>query len=151
MIYPEIVTSLKEGIIEEFELKTSEKLMLEVKELDNFFKKDELYSNFSPEDWDISKEYLETLRETGIVNMFGAPPYLYAPLEWIEDQVKWMDLSDDREEAMDKLRELHPKMQSALINAAISSLGDSEYSLPKINSKIQKFALWIVEENFSNW
>jgi hypothetical protein len=62
-----------------------------------------------------------------------------------------MDLSDDREEAMDKLRELHPKMQSALINVAISSLGDSEYSLPKINSKIQKFALWIVEENFSNW
>lgn len=151
MIYPEIVTSLKEGIIEEFELKTSEKLMLEVKELDNFFKKDELYSNFSPEDWDISKEYLETLRETGIVNMFGAPPYLYAPLEWIEDQVKWMDLSDDREEAMDKLRELHPKMQSALINAAISSLGDSEHNLSKINSKIQRFALWIVEENFRNW
>ncbi len=150
MIFPEIVTTLGESITEEYELVGDAKLVYEVNELDRMYKMDEIYSNLVPQDWDTIKEYLEQLRLTGVVNMFGAAPYLYAPLEWIKDQTKWKDLSDKAEEAMEKLEELHPEVQSIMINLGIKVAGEGA-ELSKINNVIGRLASKITSETFRFW
>ena len=151
MTYPEIVTTVKEDALHEMTLTKKSKLIQESKELDKMFRRDDAYSNIKPEDWDIIKQYLEFLRQSGIVNMFQAAPFLYAPLEWITDQAKWKDLDEYSEAALDSLIELNPQVQGIMVNAAIKSLGDKDFDVSEVNSKLRKISIHVLEDLFQNW
>jgi polyphosphate kinase 2 len=151
MTYPEIVTTVKEDALHEMTLTKKSKLIQESKELDKMFRRDDAYSNISPKDWDIIKQYLEFLRQSGIVNMFQAAPFLYAPLEWITDQAKWKDLDEYSEAALDSLIELNPQVQGIMVNAAIKSLGDKDFDVSEVNSKLRKISIHVLEDLFQNW
>jgi len=127
------------------------KLIQESKELDKMFRRDDAYSNISPKDWDTLKQYIEFLRKSGIVNMFQAASFLYAPLEWIMDQAKWKDMDEYSEAAFESLVELQPEIQSIMVNATIKSMGDDEFDVLKINNKLKKIATHVIEDLFENW
>ena len=86
MIFPEIVTTVTEGIYEEFTPTKNSKLLNEVNKLDDIFSKAEIYDLLSVDEWETVNQFFRDLRDTGIVNMFAAAPYIYAPWDWIEDQ-----------------------------------------------------------------
>jgi polyphosphate kinase 2 len=151
MTYPEIVTTVKEDALHEMTLTKKSKLIQESRELETMFRRDDAYSNIKPEDWDIIKQYLEFLRQSGIVNMFQAAPFLYAPLDWITDQAKWKDLDEYSEAALDSLIELNPQVQGIMVNAAIKSLGDKDFDVSEVNSKLRKISIHVLEDLFQNW
>jgi polyphosphate kinase 2 len=151
MTYPEIVTTVKEDALHEMTLTKKSKLIQESRELETMFRRDDAYSNIKPEDWDTIKQYLEFLRQSGIVNMFQAAPFLYAPLEWITDQAKWKDLDEYSEAALDSLIELNPQVQGIMVNAAIKSLGDKDFDVSEVNSKLRKISIHVLEDLFQNW
>lgn len=151
MTFPEIVTTVKEGIFEEVSMNEKQKLLNEVDNLSKYFKNDDLYSNMEVGDWDTIKNFLNDLRESGITNMFGAAPYIYAPWGWIQDQYKWLDLSDKQEEAIQRMKTSHEIARNTLIRVTLKSLGNDIDDLSKVNSKISKLATKIVGELFENW
>ena len=51
------------------------------KEYDYFSKNPDVFENF---DWRFFREFLYKLRETGVINMFQARPFLYSGKEWID-------------------------------------------------------------------
>ena len=151
MTYPEIVTTVKEDALHEMTLTKKSKLIQEANVLNSMFERDDAYSNIEPKDWDTLKDYLEFLRQSGIVNMFQAPVFLYAPLEWIQDQAKWKNLDEYSEAAFENLIELQPKIQSIMVNAAIKSIKDGDFDVNKINRKLQKISRYVIEDLFQNW
>ena len=151
MTFPEIVTTVKEGVFEELILNKKELLLKEVNNLDKYFNKDSLYSNIEVGEWDVIKDFLNDLRESGIVNMFSSSQYIYAPWEWIEDQTKWIDLSDKQEEAIERMKSSHEMSRNTLINITLRSLGDKEFDMNQVNRTIQKLANMVVSELFENW
>ena len=151
MTYPEIVTTVKEDALHEMTLTKKSKLIQESRELETMFRRDDAYSNIEPKDWDTIKQYLEFLRKTGIVNMYQAAPFLYAPLEWITDQAKWKDLDEYSEAALEGLIELNPQVQGIMVNAAIKSLGDKDFDVSEVNSKLRKISIHVLEDLFQNW
>lgn len=151
MVFPEIVTTVTEGLYEEFSLNNNGKLLSEVKKLDNMMNRSEIYDFMSVDEWNSVNQFFRDLRETGIVNMFGAAPYLYAPWEWIEDQYKWLDLSVEQEDAIEKLKLSHEKGRNALIRAAMQSVGDENLDINAINRKIQKLSTMILTDLFENF
>jgi primosomal protein N' len=151
MTFPEIVTTVKEGVFEELTLNKKELLLKEVNNLDKYFNKDSLYSNIEVGEWDVIKDFLNDLRESGIVNMFSSSQYIYAPWEWIEDQTKWIDLSDKQEEAIERMKSSHEMARNTLINITLRSLGDKEFDMNQVNRTIQKLANMVVSELFENW
>jgi hypothetical protein len=151
MTYPEIVTTVKEDALYEMTLTKKSKLIQESNELDKMFSRDDAYSNIEPKDWDTIKQYLEFLRQSGIVNMFQAASFLYAPLEWIMDQAKWKDMDEYSEAAFDSLIDLQPQVQSIMVNAAIKSIGNDEFDVSTINRKLIKIANHVIIDLFENW
>jgi polyphosphate kinase len=151
MTFPEIVTTVKEGIFEEMSITKKQRLLNEVDNLSNYFKNDDLYSNMEVGDWDAIKNFLNDLRESGITNIHAAAPYIYAPWEWIQDQYKWLDLSDKQEEVIQRMETSHEIARNTLIMVTLKSLGDDADDLRKINNKIGKLATKIVLELFENW
>ena len=151
MTYPEIVTTVKEDALHEMTLTKKSKLIQESHELETMFRGDDAYSNIEPKDWDTIKQYLEFLRQSGIVNMFQSAPFLYAPLEWITDQAKWKDLDEYSEAALESLIELNPQVQGIMVNAAIKSLGDKDFDVSEVNSKLRKISIHVLEDLFQNW
>jgi polyphosphate kinase 2 len=150
MIFPEIVTTVTEGIYEEFTPTKNSKLINEVNRLDDIFSKAEIYDLLSVDEWETVNQFFRDLRDTSIVNMFAAAPYIYAPWDWIEDQYKWLDLSDDQEDAISRLKLSHDKARNTIIRAALKSVGDSD-NLNKINRKVQELSQKILTDLFQNY
>lgn len=121
--------------------------------LDDYFSRDDLYTHFPPSGWDVTTKYLEALRNTGIVNMFGASPYLYSPWEWIEDKAKWEDLDESQEESLEIMRKSHPEVQSLIIQTAMNILGekDADFDIGKINSMVRKVAGWVMSDFYRSY
>jgi primosomal protein N' len=126
-------------------------LLNEVDNLNKFFNRDVLYSNIEVNEWDIIKNFLDDLRNSGIVNMWASPPYLYAPWEWIQDQTKWLDLSDEQEDAIERLKSSHEEARNTLINITLRSFNNKDFEMNQFNRKLQKLATMVVSELFEHW
>lgn len=150
MVFPEIVTTVTEGIYEELTPTKNSKLLNEVSRLDDIFSKAEIYDLLSVDEWETVNQFFRDLRDTSIVNMLGAAPYIYAPWDWIEDQYKWLDLSDNQEDAISRLKLSHDKARNTIIRAALKSVGDSD-DLNKINRKVQELSRKILIDLFQNY
>lgn len=114
--------------------------------------------------------FLELLRKSGIVNMFGATPYLYGGKEFLNDEIKrhnrnrnsWSD-DEDEEEDYEELINMADKVRELMILGATKRMSDddSENYINNITRKIKKDALdilkiWsdfkgkVMNENFIN-
>jgi hypothetical protein len=64
--------------------------------------------------------YLNILRQTGLVNMFGAAPYLYMGSKKIKQEIDYKDI--EITEPIEKLLELADEAQSKMIQGALKRL-----------------------------
>lgn len=85
-------------------------------------------------------QYLKMVRESGIVNMFGASPYLYLGKDRIEHEFKYKNIPN--EEAFEEVLENANQAQAEMINGVINVLNseEKEESLENINRYIQRYA-----------
>ena len=89
-------------------------------------------------------KYLKVLRQTGLVNMFGAAPYLYMGKERLKKELDYKEI--EITEPIEELLELADESQSHMVNGAIKRLqkGKKEVTPETINRMIQKDSTKIV-------
>jgi hypothetical protein len=89
-------------------------------------------------------QYLEILRKTGLVNMFGAAPYLYIGKKRLKVELDYKDI--DITEPIEELLGLADESQSQMVNGAIERLEklNKEVTPETINRMIQKDSSKIV-------
>lgn len=88
-------------------------------------------------------EYLKDIRESGIVNMFGASPYLYMGKARIEHEFHYHEFSnEDSEEAFQRVLEKADKAQSIMIQGCMKVLEKEgkEITVESINSCLPRQA-----------
>ena len=91
------------------------------------------------------KKYLLMVRESSIVNMFGAGDYLWMGRERIEHEFKYKDVPN--EEAFEEMLEMADQVQAEMINGVIDYLDSKgiEEDMSTINRYLKKFATMIVQ------
>ena len=90
-------------------------------------------------------QYLKDVRESSIVNMFGASPYLYLGRERIEHEFKYKDVHN--EEAFEKVLESSNRAQMEMIGGVIKYLESQgkEITPESVNRHISRFATKVLE------
>jgi hypothetical protein len=90
-------------------------------------------------------EYLKKVRESSIVNMFGAAPYLYMGKDRIEHEFKYKEVSN--EEAFEEVLEMANLAQSEMIRGVMNVLDHEgrEHDLNTINRYIQRYSHMVLE------
>lgn len=93
----------------------------------------------------VLKKYLMILRETGIVNMFGAASYLYMGRERIAHEFVYNE--PPNEEKFEELLDMADEAQSIMINGVIKYLEDNNKDLEvsAINSWLHRFSVKILQ------
>lgn len=89
------------------------------------------------------KRYLNKLRESSVVNMFAAAPYLYIGKERLAHEHKYSDTN----EAFDELLDMADQSQREMVSGVISILEDEdkELSSENINSKLKRYSPKIIK------
>ena len=89
------------------------------------------------------KRYLNKLRESSVVNMFAAAPYLYIGKERLAHEHKYSDTN----EAFDDLLDMADQSQREMVSGVISILEDEdkELSSENINSKLKRYSPKIIK------
>ena len=89
------------------------------------------------------KRYLNKLRESSVVNMFAAAPYLYMGKERLAHEHKYSDTN----EVFDELLDMADQAQREMVNGVISILEeeDKELSSENINSKLKRYSPKIIK------
>jgi hypothetical protein len=109
-------------------------------EYDFFSANPELFEHF---DWRLLRNYLFKLRESGVINMFQAAPFLYSGKNWIdryygedqEDNEAFQELLEMADEAKDKMVQgLVKYMESK--NMEMDDMGRVNHLLSKLAMKI---------------
>ena len=90
------------------------------------------------------KNFFDALRESGIVNMFGAAPFLYMGRDKIQNKFgSDIDYGDeDNDESFQKMLDLANEVQADIINGVIEILNSEgkEESLENINRYLPKYS-----------
>jgi hypothetical protein len=89
------------------------------------------------------KRYLNKLRESSVVNMFAAAPYLYMGKERLAHEHKYSDTN----ESFDELLDMADQAQREMVSGVISILEDEdkELSSENINSKLKRYSPKIIK------
>ena len=89
------------------------------------------------------KRYLNKLRESSVVNMFAAAPYLYMGKERLAHEHKYSDTN----EVFDELLDMADQAQREMVSGVISILEeeDKELSSENINSKLKRYSPKIIK------
>jgi hypothetical protein len=89
------------------------------------------------------KRYLNKLRESSVVNMFAAAPYLYMGKERLAHEHKYSDTN----ESFDELLDMADQAQREMVSGVISILEeeDKELSSENINSKLKRYSPKIIK------
>jgi len=89
------------------------------------------------------KRYLNKLRESSVVNMFAAAPYLYMGKERLAHEHKYSDTN----EAFDEVLDMADQAQREMVSGVISILEeeDKELSSENINSKLKRYSPKIIK------
>ena len=106
------VWMLESDFIEKF----GKDMINESMELGDMEKLSDIYGYFGGESMDFFYEYLEKLRETGIVNMIQAAPYLWMGKARIENEQRYRDTNDEFDELLDMADESQRRMIDGVIN-----------------------------------
>lgn len=111
-------------------------------EYDYFQKNPDIFENF---DWRFLKKYLLKLRDSGVINMFQAAPFLFSGEEWIDRY--YGEHQEDNEafqELLGMAEESKQKMIQGLMKYVESQDMDLE-DMDKINHLNRKLAQKIVQ------
>lgn len=89
------------------------------------------------------KRYLNKLRESSVVNMLAAAPYLYMGKERLAHEHKYNDTNEEFDEVLD----MADQAQREMVNGVISLLEDEgkEVSVENINSKLKRYSPKIIK------
>lgn len=109
-------------------------------EYDFFSANPELFEHF---DWRFLRNYLFKLRESGVINMFQAPPFLYSGKKWI-DRYHGEDQEDNEafQELLEMADEAKDKMIQGLLKYMESKNMDTS-DMTRVNSLVNKLAMKI--------
>lgn len=91
------------------------------------------------------KDYLVMVRDSGIVNMFGASPYLYLGKDRIEHEFKYRDVANQDE--FEQVLENADRAQGEMVNGVIKVLESEgkELNLENINRYLSKYSKKVLE------
>jgi hypothetical protein len=91
------------------------------------------------------RKYLLLVRESGIVNMFQASPYLWMGRDRIKHEFKYKHIPN--EEAFEEMLDMANGAQAEMINGVIKYLENEgiEENMENINKYLRRFAPKIVE------
>jgi hypothetical protein len=109
-------------------------------EYDFFSKNPEVFENF---DYKFLKKFLQKLRDSGVINMFQAAPFLYSGKEWIDRY--YGEHEEDNEEFQEVLKmadEAKNKMIQGLLKYMESKNIDVD-DMSRVNDLIGRFAVKI--------
>ncbi len=86
-------------------------------------------------------KYLEELRKSGVINMWGASPYLWMGKERIEHKHHYDDLSDENQESFDYVLDNAEDIKNMLISGAMKknegNEDDDVYYLKKVGRTVE--------------
>lgn len=96
-----------------------------------------LIKNF---DTKLITQYLIKVRETGLVNMFQASPFLWQGRERLEHEYKYTNINN--EDAFEEVLDMSDKVQSIMINGVIKILEseNKELTIESINRALQRYS-----------
>jgi len=109
-------------------------------EYDYFSKNPEVFENF---DYKFFKKYLLKLRESGVVNMFQASPFLYSGEEWID---RYHGEHQEDNEAFQEVLEMAEESKNKMIQGLLKYMESKKMDIDdmsKVNSLINRFAMKI--------
>ena len=110
-------------------------------EYDFFSRNPEIFENF---DYRFFKKYLLKLRESGVINMFQASPFLYSGKEWID---RYHGENQEDNEAFQEVLEMAEESKNKLIQGLMKYMTSKNIDMDdmgKVNHLAEKFASKIV-------
>jgi dsDNA-binding SOS-regulon protein len=92
-------------------------------------------------------KFYEALRQSGVVNMFGASPYFYMGKERIAHEHFYEEMNDQRAEGFEKVLDMADDVKNILISGSIKTLEDQdkEISIENVQKMVQKKASQILK------
>jgi hypothetical protein len=89
-------------------------------QIDFLIQNRDLRKNFNR---DLIFNYLNKLRESGVVNMYESPKFLYSGRDWID---RYHGENPPNQEAFEEVLEMADNVKSELINGVLKSINDLE-------------------------
>lgn len=95
----------------------------------------------------ILKKFLGKLQNSGIINMFGASPYLYMGKERIESIHKYDPIAENKPEEFEEMLELADLAKDEMIRGTLKKLQESgkEWDIDDVNREIPKNAQTVLK------
>jgi hypothetical protein len=92
-------------------------------------------------------DYLKDIRDSGMVNMFGASPYLYMGRERIAHEFYYKEFDEESQEAFDRVLEKADEAQSIMVQGVIKILEKEkkDYDVNTINNYLRNYSQKILE------
>jgi len=109
-------------------------------EYDFFSRNPEIFENF---DYRFFKKYLLKLRESGVINMFQASPFLYSGREWID---RYHGENQEDNEAFQEVLEMAENAKNKMIQGLLKYMESKNMDvddMSKVNNLINRFAMKI--------
>jgi hypothetical protein len=109
-------------------------------EYDFFSKNPEVFENF---DYKFLKKYLQKVRDSGIINMFQAAPFLYSGEEWID---RYHGEHQEDNEAFQEVLEMAEESKHKMIQGLMKYMESKNFDfedMGRVNSLMHKFAIKI--------
>ena len=109
-------------------------------EYDFFSKNPEIFENF---DYKFFKKYLLKLRESGVINMFQASPFLYSGREWID---RYHGENQEDNEAFQEVLEMAENAKNKMIQGLLKYMESKNMDvddMSRVNNLINRFAMKI--------
>jgi hypothetical protein len=109
---------------------------------DYFAKNSEIFEYF---DWRFFREFLNKLRESGIVNMFQSRPFLYSGREWAD---RYHGENEEDNEAFQEVLEMADESKDKLVQGLINYMTDKAIDMNdmgRVNHLAEKFAGKIIQ------
>jgi hypothetical protein len=109
----------------------------------NFFSKNpEVFENF---DWRFFREFLYKLRDSGVINMMQARPFLYSGKEWID---RYHGENQEENESFQEVLEMADESKDKLIQGLMKYMESKNLNIDdmsRVNHLAEKFASKIVQ------
>lgn len=104
----------------------------------DFFKKNpEVFENF---DYNFLKKFLLKLRESGVINMFQAAPFLYSGKDWID---RYHGEHQEDNEAFQEMLEMAEESKNKMIQGLLKYMESKNIDIDdidRVNNLMRKFA-----------
>ena len=109
-------------------------------EYEYFGKNPEIFENF---DWRFLRNYLFKIRESGVINMFEAAPFLHSGKKWID---RYYGENQEDNEDFQEVLEMADEAKDKMIQGVLKYMKSEgiEIDIDKVNFLIRKFNMKIL-------